>query len=147
MRATLYRGKTNQSHADYKCEEKAMKRTKFLSGMLAMALVFGMAVVGCDSGGGGGGNAPDSVVGIWEAPATGAYSGSTLRVTFAATTVTQVLVSNGSVVATNFSNAPYTYSGGTVTITVGGETYTGKVSGTRGTFVVDGETIIFTKVQ
>jgi hypothetical protein len=128
------------------------KPTKFITGMLAMTLVFGMTAVGCDQDSGGGGSAPDSVVGIWEGnlPASMAngQSGVKLRMTFTATTVTQVLVSNGSVIHTDFSNAPYTYSGGTVTITVpGGRTYTGKVTGTTTTVVVDGETLTFTKVQ
>jgi hypothetical protein len=90
-----------------------MKRMKFLTGMLAMALVFGMMVVGCDTGGGGGGSAPDSVVGIWEADMTTPEGQLTIRLTFTDKNVT--ITQNG----VDAWTSPYTLPGNT--ITVGGE--------------------------
>jgi hypothetical protein len=163
MSAALYRGKMDEGYAlswqnklkvtrtiNAK-ETKMNKPTKFITGMLAMALVFGMMAIGCDTGGGGGGSAPDSVIGTWEGPEPG-QSGYTLRMTFTATTVKQDRLLNGNVVQTYFSNVPYTYSGGTVTMTVpgsasqGGGTYIVTVRGNTGTVDVGGVPYTFTKV-
>jgi hypothetical protein len=143
-------------------EEGIMKKRNFLIAMAGISLALGMMVLGCDQDGGSSGSGTaTSVAGtVWEGPEpesmTDGQSGYTLRMTFTATTVTQDRLLNDNFVQTYFSNASYTYSGGTVTITFpapasrGGEDYLrgilATVSGDKMTAVVGEVTYTFTKV-
>jgi hypothetical protein len=74
------KGLCNQTHNGNfvaKVKEKTMANKKFFAGMLAIALVFGLFLIGCptdggSSGGGGGGNVPDEIVGTWNDGLSGA---------------------------------------------------------------------------
>jgi hypothetical protein len=93
-----------KSHADYKCkEEKKMRRTKFLSGMLAMALVFGMMVIGCDTDGGGSSSGTSLAGTVWEGEGvTLVFTAIEVKITMDDTTTT----------------APYTLKGSEITINI-----------------------------
>jgi hypothetical protein len=116
------------------------KTKKSITGMLAMALVFGLAVIGCDTGtsSGGGGTSTSLAGTTWdgeELPAylAGGLSGAISRLVFAATTVSEVAVLGNTIYPTLSSNVPYTLYGNTITITVpvsvGGGTRTATVRG------------------
>lgn len=104
-----------------------MANKRFFIGLLVLALVFGMTVIGCDSSGGGGGGGSSSGGSnsnrnpfsgtTWETT----YEGGTLAISFSSSSYT---FEDNSVTV---DSGPYTYSGNTATFETSG---TGKTTAT-----------------
>jgi filamentous hemagglutinin family protein len=113
-----------------------MKLSKmFLAGILALALVFGMTLVGCDNGGGGGGGGGggDSLTGSW------VDNRNTPGIVFIFTDVADAAITGAKVAywstALNDEGTAASATGDTVTIN--GQPYSYKLTDNNTTMTVD----------
>jgi hypothetical protein len=111
-----------------------MKNKLFLTGMLVLALVFGMMVVGCDDGSTDGNTGSNTLAGTtW----IGHYDNLDITLTFSGSNGITYSTTNAGGTTTT-SQGTYSISGSTVTVTIENWTpQTATISGNKLTFTAN----------